>query len=505
MSSIETVSPEKTLALLWERVKQQGDLPGFAKAITSILGAMRGEDDQGFNMTQTVLSDPALTQKVLRLSNSAMYSAFGQSIGTVSKAVIVLGTETIGHLALGLKLMDELSAASPDTASACLEMEKAVLAGHVARQVATSANYRDAEEAVVCSMLHTLGRMMVVFYLSEQWTVIQECAKRMPKNTDGSDTIGSEDESNASIQVLGLSLEDVGRATAQRWGLPKGLVESMRNLAPGAQAGAGDWLAALSSMSSRCATAMCQDDVSADAAIAKIAADYADMLGVSAEVVMGAVEGAKQASSNDLNAVHIAKRAHSEKRASPAEMINPRLALNEILRHGVSDMRDAVGSATPSQMIAMALETIYGGLDLRRAIAFLHQHKDSQYVAKMSFGMGVQALMPQLVFDDIYHPDVFKTALSNDKLIFIENAQDGDFAQKLPHWWKSTLAPCKSFLILPLSLNRHPTAFIYGDWGDNPPAITLQELEFSLLNEIRGLLVHALERRRQATLKTSQR
>ena len=163
MSSLETVSPEKTLALLWERVKQQGDLPGFAKAVTSILGAMRGEDDQGFNMTQTVLSDPALTQKVLRLANSAMYSAFGQSIGTVSKAVIVLGTETIGHLALGLKLMDELSAASPDTASACLEMEKAVLAGHVARQVATSANYKDAEEAVVCSMLHTLGRMMVVF------------------------------------------------------------------------------------------------------------------------------------------------------------------------------------------------------------------------------------------------------------------------------------------------------------------------------------------------------
>ncbi len=169
---------EATLTLLWERVKKQGDLPGFAKAVGSILSAMRGEEELEFNMTQTVLSDPALTQKVLRLANSAMYSAFGQKIATVSKAVIVLGTETIGHLALGLKLIDELSAASPDSSVAHLEMEKAVLAGHVARQVAATANYHDAEEAVVCSMLHSLGRMMVVFYLADRWAQVKQQCER---------------------------------------------------------------------------------------------------------------------------------------------------------------------------------------------------------------------------------------------------------------------------------------------------------------------------------------
>jgi HD-like signal output (HDOD) protein len=94
---------ERTLATLWERSRQQGDMPGFAKAITAILGAMRGEDDKEFDMARTVLSDPVLTQKVLRLANSGMYSAFGQQINTVSKAMLVLGTEAIGHLALGLK------------------------------------------------------------------------------------------------------------------------------------------------------------------------------------------------------------------------------------------------------------------------------------------------------------------------------------------------------------------------------------------------------------------
>src|SRR3569832_1721465 len=168
-----TVDGKKTLELLWKRIRQRGDLPGFSKVVTAILGAMHGEDDREFSMTKTVLQDPVLTQRVLRLANSAMYSVFGQGINTVSKAVIVLGTAAIGHLALGLKLIDGLSVASTDSAQARTEMEKAVLAGHIARQVASSASTRDAEEAVVCSMLHSLGRMMATFFFSDYWQQLQ--------------------------------------------------------------------------------------------------------------------------------------------------------------------------------------------------------------------------------------------------------------------------------------------------------------------------------------------
>src|ERR1700751_4557261 len=129
MTDTATISAagNQTLTLLWERIRQQGDMRGFTKAISAILGAMRGEDEEQFNMTQTVLSDPFLTNKVLRLANSGMYSAFGHSINTVSKALLVLGTGAIGHLALCLKLIEERSNSSPDSSSAHVEMEKAVL------------------------------------------------------------------------------------------------------------------------------------------------------------------------------------------------------------------------------------------------------------------------------------------------------------------------------------------------------------------------------------------
>src|SRR5450830_1897544 len=239
-----------TLELLWARTRQQGDMPGFAKAISAILGAMRGEDDHEFDMTQTVLSDPVLTHKVLRLANSGMYSAFGQRVNTVSKAVLVLGIDAIGHLALGLKLIEELSQATPDSVSAHVEMEKAVLAGMVAQQVATSAGSLQAEQAVVCSMLHTLGRMMVTFYMTDFWARMQAHA-------------GPGNEAAAAREILGLSLPEVGYATAAHWGLPQHLINGMRPMEPSpdnAPVSGADWMAGLSTMAARCADSLWHDD-----------------------------------------------------------------------------------------------------------------------------------------------------------------------------------------------------------------------------------------------------
>ena len=68
-----------------------------------------------------------------------------------------------------------------------------------------------------------------------------------------------------------------------------------------------------------------------------------------------------------------------------------------------------------------------------------------------------------LTFDDAYQPDVFHAALANDKMIFIENAQDPKFAGKLPRWFKDALPTAHSFMILPLTVHRHPIGLIYGD------------------------------------------
>ncbi|WP_377704791.1 HDOD domain-containing protein [Pseudoduganella sp. UC29_71] len=482
------VDGNKTLAQLWDRTRMQGDMPGFAKAISSILGAMRGEDESDFNMTQTVLSDPVLTQKVLRLANSGMYSAFGQHVNTVSKAVLVLGTEAIGHLALGLKLIEELSVANAGasgSSSAHIEMEKAVLAGMVAQQVATSANSRHAEEAVVCSLLHTLGRMMITFYMPERWSALQEAA-------------GAGKEDQAAQQILGLSMEEVGAAAAAHWGLPKNLISGMRSVAPaepGAEVSHADWIAGLSTMAARCAESLWHDDEAGALEVKRITESYSGMLGVAPEQMHEAIERAKEVAANDLSIAPLSKPA--ERRAKALAKTRQRAAGNKILLSGLADMRDLVDSASPGQMVSIALETVYQGLDFSRAVAFVRNRREGRYAAKMCFGEGMKEKLCEMAFDEAYEPNVFHAALNSDRVIFIENARDPKFAAKLPAWWKATLSEARSFVILPLQSNLQPAGFIYGDWDESFPPIQLSQTEFGLLNDMRALVVKAVERRHQ--------
>jgi HD-like signal output (HDOD) protein len=476
---------DATLGQLWDCTRRRGDMPGFAKAITAILGAMRGEDEQEFNMTRTVLSDPVLTQKVLRLANSGMYSAFGQHVNTVSKAVLVLGTEAIGHLALGLKLIEELGASSSDTNIAHVEMEKAVLAGIVAQQIAYAAESRHGEEAVVCSMLHTLGRMMLTFYMPERWHELQRVADQ-----------GGHAVDEAAPLLLGLSMEEVGHAAALHWGLPATLINGMRKLPPpepGAEVSDSDWIAGLSTMSAMCAESLWHDDAEGAAKVRELTESYAGMLGVEPANLMHAIEQAKVVAANDLTIAPLSRPA--ERRAKALAKTRQRAAGNKILLSGLADMRDMLDTASPGQMVQIALETVFKGLDFSRAVAFVRNRKENQYAAKISFGDGTKELLNAMTFDDAYEPNVFHAALNSDRVIFIENARDAKFAAKLPLWWKSSLSEARSFVILPLSSNGQPAGFLYGDWDDSFPPISLSATEFSLLNDMRAMVVRAVERR----------
>ena len=511
------VNPEKTLDLLWSRVRQRGDLPGFSKVIGAIVGAMRGEDDREFNMTCTVLQDPALTQRVLRLANSAMYSVFGQNINTVSKAVIVLGTDSIGHLALGLKLIDGLAGASAQTGTARREMEQALMAAHVAREVACTATVLDSEEAVVCAMLHSLGRMMVSFYLPESWQLMQQRIMQ------------GETEALAAQGVLGLGLDAVGRLVAQRWGLPAPLIDSLRDVQPQMLDEPLDhagWLAAVATLSTRCAQVITDSETAASSTsstawatdvasrLQQLGTDYAAILGLEPAQLSSAIAVAQSTAAADpmlayaagvsrlgttTSAVSSAIQATgaSSAPAIPVARAGKPADAARLLTRGVADMRGAADSATTSQLLGMALETVYKGMGFTRTIAFLRNPDEARYVARLLLGVALPELASPLAFDDSYQPDVFHAALANDKMIFIENARDASFLSKLPRWWRDALPTARSFMVLPLTVNGHPIGLIYGDWEDGLPEACIEHAEVTPLDQLRSLVVRAIEQRRQ--------
>ena len=84
--------------------------------------------------------------------------------------------------------------------------------------------------------------------------------------------------------------------------------------------------------------------------------------------------------------------------------------------------------------------------------------------------------------------DVFHAALANDKMVCVKDASDPAFRAKLPRWWKDAFPAVRSFIVLPLTVNRHPVGFIYGDWDAAAP-VALAQSEIQALNELRALVM----------------
>ena len=188
---------------LWTRMSERGDFPMLSQALRTTVSAMSDDDLDFTALVQVVLSDFGLTQKVLRLANSAMYMAFGGNITTVTRALMVLGMDAVGHLVVGLKLVDHFHQSAPRRIDAKLELNRTLLSGAVARQITERTDLRSAEEAVVCTLMRQIGKLLVAFYLESEWDQLRRKA--------AADNIS---DSTACAALLGVSFEEIGMEAA---------------------------------------------------------------------------------------------------------------------------------------------------------------------------------------------------------------------------------------------------------------------------------------------------
>ena len=112
--------PKKTRILdkLWKQMTVRGDVPSLQYSAERIIRSLQNEQANVADLTALVLSDFSFSQKVLRLANSVMYRTIGGDVTTVSRAIMVLGVDTVEYLGLGLQLLNqfELAAGSREDA-----------------------------------------------------------------------------------------------------------------------------------------------------------------------------------------------------------------------------------------------------------------------------------------------------------------------------------------------------------------------------------------------------
>jgi len=465
--SIRDDAGEAVPARILRRMNESGGFPALDHSVARIVDALEVGDEDTGPLVEAVLADVSLTQKVLRLANSAMYAPIGGGVSTVSHAMRVLGFQAVGHLALGVNLLGSLENMSPHSRSAERELACSLLAGSVAGGVVAKAGRRNGEIAVVCTLLHRIGSLLTAFYLPPEWERVQRAIA------------AGRDEEAAARDVLGMSLEELGAFMARQWRLPGSIVRTLV-AEPDADAQADDaWLYAMTRFSHQSARLLASATEPADSALEALAADFGPVLGLSGADLLDAVAtAAEEANAEPALAGAIARR---ESPATGKDPVPPALSP---LRAGIAALRDALDShGTPREVEYAALEAAFRGLDLGRVAVLRLDAEGQTYRVDACLCEREPDRLKGLCIpaggNDLAH---FSLARKRD--FYIDNPRDDKIAALLPAW--ISCHGTHPFFLLPITdADEEAMGLLFGQQRED---VKLTREELGLLAELRDLL-----------------
>ena len=525
------IAQNDTLEFLLRRMRHKSDFPALSDSVSAINKLTASEGENVNTLSNTILKDFALTNKILKLVNSAFYrQAGGGNISTVSRAVIVLGFDTIRNIAITVLLFEHLQ-----NKTNAKELKEAFLRANLAGLLARESCHnpllrRQGEEAFICSLFHRLGCLLAQYYFAEEVEEINKLVEYKKLS-----------EKAASKQILGASFEELGVGIARSWGFPLSIVESMHHLPEGDVRRPNTTTEALHVVSGY-ANEMC-DVMIATApehrvtAMAKLARRFGGSLQMTDRQQQESMEKAME----ELTQVALILRVNLKqspfvrqlaafvKGSAAADQALSALAtpsgpqadsmlvatllgdgplpdveagedgvvatadVQDILSAGIQDISNSlVDDFALNDILRIILETMYRAMGFKRVLLALRDGKTGTMTGRFGLGPDVANLTRQFRFPmSTLVNDVFLLATGKGLDIIISDIDDPKIADKVPKWFRERV-PAKTFVLFPLNIKGRSVALIYCD-KDKAGSISIPEKELTLLKTLRNQALLAIK------------
>ena len=518
-----------TLDFLLRRMRRTSDFPAMSEQILRVQNLASSESESVNGLTNEILKDVALTNKVLRIVNSAHFSHVGAGhINTVSRAVSLIGFAGIRNVAMSLVLLDHMeNKAHANQLKG--EFVRALLAASLAADLRPP-QLREGEEVFIGALFQNLGRMLTEFYLPDEAQQVRQ-AMAGPQHPN---------EEAAAKAVLGITYEAMGQGVGKAWGLPDTMLRLMRKVAtvppsrPPVDAmermhwvtGAANELAdvflhapddqlatLVRKTSARYAAVLGQ---STDA-IERAAIQARDKLATTAEAIglrvptksaaarllrapsaaadhtETGVPGATALTATPATAATHATNAAPTADAAISDADAARRAehTSALLAQGIQDVSNAL-VADPvnlNDVLRMILETMYRAMSFRLVLLCLRDARTGALQGRLGLGDG-GAEAARLFKVDLNEAHNLFSLVSNKGIdTLIHQSADPKVTQNLPGWYRQHIH-AGSFMLLPLQLKGAPFGLIYADMAQSD-GIVLDDKGLSLLKTLRNQAVMA--------------
>ena len=213
---------ESTISLEKRMKRVQGyisRMPSFSTTITKVLEICNNPATSPNDLNKVISLDPVLTGRVLNLINSA-YFALPNQITSLTRAIIMIGINTVKNLALSTAILDSIAQEKASfhtfsmddfwTHSICVGVTAKLLAGLKGVPVA------NREEYFVAGLLHDLGKIPLNNCFADEYALALDLSKEREISLTKSEAA-----------VFGMDHAFVGGMIAQRWRLNSSMSSAM--------------------------------------------------------------------------------------------------------------------------------------------------------------------------------------------------------------------------------------------------------------------------------------
>lgn len=201
------------------------DIPIMPQVATKVLQLQEDNLDISFKeLEKIILLDPAITARILKVANSALY-ARQREITNVQQAIVLLGFKMIKSMILlvcasniygkNKKKFKDI----PDTMmtkSSAMEMWRhLILTAFIAKHIATKRLEEKKDDIFVSGLLHDIGRIVLMVNESELY---ENFLKEILANPD-------KDVLEVEKKIFGYNHLEVGKIVLGKWNFPNELVD----------------------------------------------------------------------------------------------------------------------------------------------------------------------------------------------------------------------------------------------------------------------------------------
>ncbi|MBD2858131.1 HDOD domain-containing protein [Spongiibacter sp. KMU-158] len=192
-------------------VENVDSLISFPDVALRVNQLVNDPDSSAADIASTIESDPAITAKLLRVSNSAMMNN-GTEITDINRAITRLGLRQVNELLMGIDVSQSFDKMPNQIVSLTNFWQHSLYCAVIARKLATQIKCDQANSAFSAGLLHDIGHLIMF--------------SRAPDASEKALTLSLEDYDDSEIflaeqETLGFDHSDVGLELARHWNLPQ--------------------------------------------------------------------------------------------------------------------------------------------------------------------------------------------------------------------------------------------------------------------------------------------